>query len=364
MCDGVQQPQGFQLNHNIAERCCFHRACLYRKAAAVCRHLAKQTVFCTAAQNVQGRKCSTCYSGELLYRIAVFQSKTFINAAHYSPHRFRDGLAGFAAKFLYSARQVAGGNKFRGIRVNKTAQRFGGKCLLLQLRERICLPAALVLTAAFLNQPKTDDIFQIIDFPVCTEFIGQPALAAIRRQNRGLQFRSQQAPCATGEKCRMFGILLGTRHSGRGALCIMPCHRNDFRTVCKCTCHCAAGNNGCEAVFRQAVGGQHFSAPLPCAGVQHLAGGRNAALADRLGSQQSRKQIRHKKDLRSLLQQFRVLLTQSQQLEQSIDYHDLIAGMGIQFFCRHTGSGLFRFAIRSGIAVMNRVCQQMAVRIQ
>ena len=162
----------------------------------------------------------------------------------------------------------------------------------------------------------------------------------------------------------MFGILLGTRHSSRGALCIMPCHRNDFRTVCKCTCHCAAGNNGCEAVFRQTVGGQHFSAPLPCAGVQHLAGGRNAAFADRLGPQQSRKQIRHKKDLRSLLQQFRVLLTQSQQLEQSIDCHDLIAGMGIQFFCGHTGSGLFRFAIRSGIAVMNRVCQQMAVRVQ
>lgn len=64
------------------------------------------------------------------------------------------------------------------------------------------------------------------------------------------------------------------------------------------------------------------------------------------------------------LQQFRVLLTQSQQLEQGIDCHDLVAGMGIQFFCGHTGSGLFRFAIRSGIAVMNRVCQQMTVCIQ
>ena len=64
------------------------------------------------------------------------------------------------------------------------------------------------------------------------------------------------------------------------------------------------------------------------------------------------------------MQQFRVLLTQSQQLEQSIDCHDLIAGMGIQFFCGHTGSGLFRFTVCAGIAVMNRVCQQMAVRIQ
>ena len=162
----------------------------------------------------------------------------------------------------------------------------------------------------------------------------------------------------------MFGIFLGTRHSSRGALCIMPCHRNDFCTVCKCTCHRTAGNKGREAVCVQAVGGQHFSAPLPCAGVQHLTGGSNAALTDRLGPQQSRKQIRHKKDLLGLLQQFRVLLPQSQQLEQSIDCHDLIAGMGIQFFCRHTGSGLFRFAIRSGIAVMNRVCQQMTVRIQ
>ena len=162
----------------------------------------------------------------------------------------------------------------------------------------------------------------------------------------------------------MFGIFLGTRHSSRGALCIMPCHRNDFRTVCKCTCHRAAGNNGCKAVFRQAVGGQHFPAPLPCTGVKHLTGGSNAALADRLGSQQRRKQIRHKKDLLSLLQQFRFLLLQCQQLEQGIDCHDLVAGMGIQFFCRHTGSSLFRFAIRSGIAVMNRICQQMAVRIQ
>ena len=162
----------------------------------------------------------------------------------------------------------------------------------------------------------------------------------------------------------MFGILLGTRHSGRGALCIMPCHRNDFRTVCKCACHRAAGDNGREVFFIQAIGGQHFPAPLPCAGVQHLAGGRNAALADRLGPQQSRKQIRHKKDLLSLLQQFRFLLLQCQQLEQGIDCHDLVAGMGIQFFCRHTGSGLFRFSIRSGIAVMNRVCQQMTVRIQ
>ena len=51
------------------------------------------------------------------------------------------------------------------------------------------------------------------------------------------------------------------------------------------------------------------------------------------------------------MQQFRVLLTQSQQLEQGIDCHDLVAGMGIQFFCGHTGSGLFQFAIRSGIAV-------------
>ena len=144
----------------------------------------------------------------------------------------------------------------------------------------------------------------------------------------------------------------------------MPCHRNDFRTVCKCACHRAAGNKGREAVCVQAVGGQHFPAPLPRAGVQHLTGGRNAALTDRLGPQQSRKQIRHKKDLLGLLQQFRVLLTQSQQLEQSIDCHDLIAGMGIQFFCRHTGSGLFQFAIRSDIAVMNRVCQQMTVRIQ
>ena len=162
----------------------------------------------------------------------------------------------------------------------------------------------------------------------------------------------------------MFGIFLGTRHSSRGALCIMPCHRNDFRAGCKCTRHRTAGDKGREVVFLQTIGGQHFPAPLPCAGVKHLAGGSNAALADRLGPQQSRKQIRHKKDLLGLLQQFRVLLPQSQQLEQGIDCHDLIAGMGIQFFCRHTGSGLFRFAIRSGIAVMNRVCQQMAVRIQ
>ena len=144
----------------------------------------------------------------------------------------------------------------------------------------------------------------------------------------------------------------------------MPCHRNDFCTVCKCTCHCAAGDNGREVFFIQAVDCQHFPAPLPCTGVKHLTGGSNAALADRLGPQQSCEQIRHKKDLLSLLQQLRVLLTQSQQLEQSIDCHDLIAGMGIQFFCGHTGSGLFRFAIRSGIAVMNRICQQMAVRIQ
>ena len=168
MCDRVQRSQGFQLDHNVAERCRFHRACFYRNAAAVCCHLAKQTVFCTAAQNVQGRKCPACYSGELLYRVAIFQRKAFINAAHHSTHCFRDGLTGFAAKFLYSARQVARGNKFRGIRVNKAAQRFGGKRLLLQLRERICLPAALVLTAAFLNQPKTDDIFQVVDFSVCT----------------------------------------------------------------------------------------------------------------------------------------------------------------------------------------------------
>ena len=119
-------------------------------------------------------------TAESCYRIAIFQSKAFIMQRITAPHRFRTAgrFCGKIPVFCPAGRR---GNKFRGIRVNKTAQRFGGKCLLLQPAKEYACPRRLY-SRRLLNQPKTDDIFQIIDFPVCTEFIGQPALAAIRRR--------------------------------------------------------------------------------------------------------------------------------------------------------------------------------------
>lgn len=221
--------QCLQLNKNIPESRRFHRAGFYYKSAGICRHLTEQSCICSATEDMQCCEVFACHPFQLLQSISVFQRQTFVNAPHCLSHCLRHRLTGSTAELLYSLRDVSGCHEFRCIRINKTVKSL---CFVRQLRqfsEAILLSLSGIFSPALLDQPQSDNVFQIVNPAIGSVFIGQTAVAALLRQNRCLQFTADQAPGATGEKRCAFSLC--HRHGRHCALGIMSCHCNDLRAV-------------------------------------------------------------------------------------------------------------------------------------
>lgn len=90
-----------------------------------------------------------------------------------------------------------GGGELRGVRVDEAAQGFCLQCQLLQFREAVRGPFSLPLAAAFLNQPQTDDVFQVVDLAIGPTFVLESARVRLSLVRMG---RPAHSPA--GSRCR------------------------------------------------------------------------------------------------------------------------------------------------------------------
>ena len=114
----------------------------------------------TAAQHVDHRIFLSGAGLDLIDRVSVLHGKALVDAAHDLTVALRHILACFFAVFPDSSRDIAGRVKFRRRRIHEALQRLRLLRHLFHLAEAVFPSLPDPLTAALLNHPQSDDIFQ------------------------------------------------------------------------------------------------------------------------------------------------------------------------------------------------------------
>ena len=92
--------------------------------------------------------------------VAVFESKTFVNAADNFTVRFGNGLICTLAVFLYTLRKISVSFKLGIVGIYKSLKGCRIFCCIVQFLIYNGLSLSLPLTAAFLEEPQADYVFE------------------------------------------------------------------------------------------------------------------------------------------------------------------------------------------------------------
>ena len=185
---------GNGLHHQVSDGGCFLGTCGHGNSACIGGHLAEELILGSAANHMDHLGVATHKLLNRFGSFAVLQSKAFVNASDHLANRFGNRLTCAAAVCPHLFGHVAGGCKGCIVGVDKAAQRLAFLCPSFHLGKAVFVALPSPLTAGFLNQPKSHNIFQETDGTHGTALVCKVQFFGLRIDQGIFQLGSHQGP--------------------------------------------------------------------------------------------------------------------------------------------------------------------------